>query len=517
MLLEFFILCAVALLLFYKWSVSSYDFFQKRGVPHHKPSVPLFGSMKDLVFRKKSMFDVVCDLYNMHDGKVFGIFDQRKPLLLIRDPELIKQITIKDFDHFVNHRVVLSAADDGGIFGNSLFMMQDGKWKDMRSTLSPAFTGSKMRQMFELMNQVAQDTVAHLKQELSVSGTHSLELDLKDYFTRFTNDVIASTAFGLQVNSFENRQNEFYMMGKKLTNFTSWQNLKFFLHANFKFFMRLVNLRIFDKQLTEYFMHLVLDAMKYRSEHNISRPDMINMLMEAKGLAKSDNPKSHNREWSDIDIVAQCFLFFFAGFETSSVLMCFAAHELLENPEVQAKLLQEIEDVSQQLAGKPLTYEALQGMRYMDMVISEVLRKWPPAVAIDRMCNKDIVYEVDGLRVAIKKDEYVWLPLSGLHRDPKYFPNPEKFDPERFSEENKNNIQPFTYLPFGMGPRNCIGSRFALLEAKAMIFYLVRDFVLEPGKNTTIPMKLCAKGFTLAPENGFWLKLCPRAQCAQLI
>lgn len=167
--------------------------------------------------------------------RVYGIFEQRTPLLMIRDPELIKQITIKDFDHFINHRNIFGVDEEYGphdmdnLFGSSLFSMRDSRWKDMRSTLSPAFTGSKMRQMFQLMNLVAREAVDCLKRdEIPKDG---IELDMKDYCTRFTNDVIASTAFGLQVNSFKDRENRFYLSGKKMTKFTAVQNIKFMLFS----------------------------------------------------------------------------------------------------------------------------------------------------------------------------------------------------------------------------------------------------------------------------------------------
>jgi len=180
--------------------------------------------------------------------------------------------------------------------------------------------------------------------------------------------------------------------------------------------------------------------------------------MEARGLIPSEKTKTTAvREWSDRDIVAQCFVFFFAGFETSAVLMCFTAHELMENEDVQQKLFEEVQRVDKELDGKELNYEAIMGMKYLDQVVSEVLRKWPPAIAVDRECNKDITYEVDGQKVEIKKGDVLWLPTCGFHRDPKYFENPMKFDPERFSEENKDTIEPNTYFPFGLGQRNCIG------------------------------------------------------------
>ncbi|KAM8704843.1 hypothetical protein ACLKA7_009322 [Drosophila subpalustris] len=494
---------------------TNYNFFRDRGIDHHKP-YPFLGSMWKMILRQKSMFDLIIELYNKSDSKVYGIFEQRSPLLMIRDPELIKQITIKDFDHFVNHWNIFGGGDDDlhnmhNVFGSSLFAMRDKRWKDMRSTLSPVFTGSKLRNMFQLMNIVANDSVQFLKDEkFSKDG---FDLDMKDCCTRFTNDVIASTAFGIHVNSFKDRENTFYMLGKKLTELTTWQNFKFFLFTRLKKrFRQLLRLTLFDKKSTDYFVRLVLEAMEYRQEHNIVKPDMINMLMEASGMIQTDTPKFgtiHN--WSYCEIVAQCFIFFFAGFETSAVLMCFTAHELMENEDVQKRLYEEVEQVNKDLDGGELTYEALMGMKYMDQVVSEVLRKWPPAVAADRECNKDITYEVDGTNIEIKKGEVVWLPISGFHRDPKYFENPEKFDPERFSNENKHKIQPFSYYPFGVGQRNCIGSRFALLEAKAIIYYLLRDFRIAVSKKSMIPIVLGANGFQIKPIHGFWVKLMPRS------
>uniref|UniRef100_A0A1A9W7C2 Cytochrome P450 n=1 Tax=Glossina brevipalpis TaxID=37001 RepID=A0A1A9W7C2_9MUSC len=471
----------------------------------------MFGSMLDLILKRKSVIDLVLDLYNEQNGPVYGIFDQRQPVFLVRDPELLKQITVKDFDHFVNHRTVFGD-DKDNLFGASLFMMKDSRWKDMRTTLSPAFTGSKMRQMFQLMNKVASGATDYLRQQQKKENpSQGLEIDVKNFVTRYSSDIIASTAFGIEVNSFENYNNEFYLTGKKVTTFTFSQNLKFFFYIHLRKLMKLLGIEFFDKKSTEYFMSLVLDAMKYRKDHNIIRPDMINMLMEARDMSNSDNPKPHSREWSDVDIVGQCFLFFFAGFETTASLTCLMAHEIMENSEIQEKLLQEIQEAENSLDGKPLTYEVIQNMRYMDMITSETLRKWPVMSIIDRLCTQDITYDlVNGQKLEIKKGDAILIPIAGLHRDPDNYERPDKFDPERFSEENKDNIKPFTYMPFGIGPRNCIASRFALLETKVLIYYLLRDFLFQPAKKSTIPLKIESNGFQLVPKNGFWLKFVSR-------
>lgn len=107
------------------------------------------------------------------------------------------------------------------------------------------------------------------------------------------------------------------------------------------------------------------------------------------------------------------------------------------------------------------------------------------------------------------KGDMLFIAISGLHLDPKYYPEPEKFDPERFSDENKHKINPYTFLPFGVGPRNCIGSRFALLEAKTLLFFLLKNFEIVPVKRTNIPFKFTKSSFQLLAEGGNWLGFKP--------
>lgn len=143
----------------------------------------------------------------------------------------------------------------------------------------------------------------------------------------------------------------------------------------------------------------------------------------------------------------------------------------------------------------------------------ESLRKWPPAIAMDRMCQK--TYEITdetGHIVTLQKGDGIWIPAIAIHRDPEYYPNPDRFEPERFSDERKAEIQPFTYLPFGTGPRNCIGSRFALMECKAILYSLLTQFTFEVAANSTVPLVLAPNSFQMKPKNGFNIHLKPRFQ-----
>lgn len=126
---------------------------------------------------------------------------------------------------------------------------------------------------------------------------------------------------------------------------------------------------------------------------------------------------------------------------------------------------------------------------------------------IDRVCTKPFTIKpkyTNEKPVEIRLNDSFILPIFALQRDPKYFPEPEKFNPERFSDENKDNIVPYSYIPFGSGPRNCIGSRFAILEAKAVLYHLLLHFEVVPTQRTPIPLTLTK---TLQPtaKGGFWL------------
>ena len=128
----------------------------------------------------------------------------------------------------------------------------------------------------------------------------------------------------------------------------------------------------------------------------------------------------------------------------------------------------------------------------------------------DRICVKDFEVDYDGKKFTIEKDISYLIPIYGFHRDPEYFPDPLKFDPERFSEENRENIDPDTYLPFGIGPRNCIGSRFALMELKTIFYYLMLNFKFEVTEKTQIPLKLANNPIGIKTEKGIWMALKPR-------
>ncbi|CAO1442022.1 unnamed protein product [Diamesa tonsa] len=522
------ILIVGAVFLFYKWATSTYDYFAKRGMTFSKP-VPLMGSNLNMFTRKLSFPEVIdAWYYEFRDVKISGLFEFRRPFVFVRDPKIVKHLAIKEFDYFMDHRSVITKEIDP-MFGKALVALTGQKWKDMRATLSPAFTGSKMRMMFEFMSQCGKQTAITMREQI-VTGNDNV-FEFRELASKFTVDVIASCAFGIEVNSFLNPKNDFQRIAQKVANFsgflTTMKFLGFMVAPNI---MKKLNISILDKETCDFFQTAILDTMKYRVEKGIVRHDMINLLIQARKGNLSHSPKEDEvisdgfatveesnmgkskvtREWDDEDMAAQCFIFFLAGFDTVATTMSFAAYELALNQEVQDKLRAEINDVENDVSNGTVNYEQIQEMKYMDQFICEVLRKWPAALITDRACVKDYELKYDDDKTfTFEKGINFFIPIYSFHRDPQYFQDPEKFDPERFNDENRGNIDPDTYLPFGVGPRNCIGSRFALIELKTIFYYLLLNFKFEVCAKTQIPLKFDKTAFSPKTEKGIHIALVP--------
>ncbi|XP_014477687.1 PREDICTED: cytochrome P450 9e2-like [Dinoponera quadriceps] len=473
-----------------------YNYFKRHGILH-VPPVMILGDVASVVFRRTSFGDYLQKLYSSKpDAKYFGFYVTTQPIVLLRDPELIKEVFVKNYESFLNRRGLAEFNDP--LFSNNLFSLRGQKWRDVRTLLSPAFTSSKIKIMFTLMSDCAIDFTKSLSEISADKG----DMDMKNVFSKYTNDVIATCAFGIKVDSMKNPTNQFYLHGKEATGFFETRALKILFLRTFPKLMKLFGFKFLSHNATIFFKDIVKTTIATRDAENIIRPDMIQLMMDIRGK------RVNERELNIDDMTAQAFIFFLGGFDTSSTAMSFAAHELAANPDVQAKLRQEIDEVLVSTNGK-VTYETINHLKYLDMVMSEVLRLYPPALYVERQCERP--YEFPPVlpsekSVIIKKGQIIWAPVYAIQRDEKYYDKPEKFRPERFSDKNAYHNSP-CYIPFGLGPRMCIANRFALLEIKVLLFHLLARCELKPCAKTTLPMKFSKKGVFLTPEGGFWLNV----------
>ncbi|XP_071461708.1 cytochrome P450 3A4-like [Marmota flaviventris] len=485
--METWVLLGISLLLLYLYGTYSHGYFKKLGIPGPTP-LPFFGTL--LNYRRGvSNFDTEC--YKKY-GKTWGLFEGSQPVLATTEPSIIKTVLIKEcYSVFTNRR------DLGpmGFMKKAISLSEDEEWKRLRTLLSPTFTSGKLKEMFPIINQYGDVLVKNMRME-SEKGKF---INLKDIFGAYSMDVITATSFGVNIDSLNNPQDPFVEKVKKLLRFDFFDPLLFSITI-FPFLTPIyeaMNISMFSKDVTN-FLKKAINRMKESrlQEKQQHRVDFLQLMINSQN---SKDVESH-KALSDLELVAQSIIFIFAGYETTSSALSFILYELATHPDVQTKLQQEIDAALPNKA--PVTYDTLMQMEYLDMVVNETLRLYPIGARLERICKKDI--DING--VFISKGTLVMIPIYVLHRDPKYWPEPEEFHPERFSKKNKDSIDPYVYMPFGNGPRNCIGMRFALMNIKLALARVMQNFSFQPCKETQIPLKLGNLGL-LQPEKPIILKV----------
>lgn len=517
--LQWLTISVVLVISVWYYCVYKYSFWKEKGVKFVKPNFP-FGNMRDTILLRKPLAEVMKKLYDEFPEEPYvGIYQFLRPMLLIRDPELIKQVMVKDFS-YCQDRSREEIDEETNPLGVHLLLLKGTKWRIVRSKLSPTFTSGKMKMMFSLMTECAEQ----LQQYMDKPARNGDILEMKEVMAKFTTDVIGSCAFGLNCNSFTDSNSEFREMGKRVFEPSVASNLRRRLRALPPFLLKLFHVRVHPQEMINFFTGVVNDVIDYREMNNVVRNDFLQLLIQLKNKGKieddGDIKSEHvqdetagkemeeNLEFTESLIASQAFLFFAAGFETSSTALSFCLLELAINPEIQQRLSIEIDTTLEKCKG-PITYDAIQSMSYLDKVVNETLRKHPPAPTTVRVVTKPYVFP--GTSVQLDVGMTILIPIYGLHHDPKYFPDPEVFNPENFNDELKANRPNHSYLPFGDGPRNCIGMRFGLLQVKLGLIFLLSNYNFSVCEKTQLPVKLDPRQTITSTPVSVWLRVNKRS------
>nr|XP_048289398.1 cytochrome P450 3A11-like isoform X2 [Myodes glareolus]XP_048289400.1 cytochrome P450 3A11-like isoform X2 [Myodes glareolus] len=489
--LETWIPLAIALVLLYRYGTHKHDVFRKQGIPGPKP-LPFLGTLLNY-YKGMWKFDTEC--YKKY-GKMWGLFDGQTPVLAITDTEMMKNILVKEcYSVFTNRRKFGPV----GIISKSINLSKDEEWKRIRALLSPAFTPGKLKEMFLIIEEYGDILVKYLRKE----AEKGKPLNMKEVFGAYSMDVITSATFGVNVDSLNNPKDPFVEKNKNLIRFDFFKPLLMSV-ALFPVLIPIyerLNISVFSKDSIAFFKNFVERMKENRlNTKQKYRVDFLQLMMNSHINFKD---KESHKALSDIEMLAQSIMFIFAGYETTSSTLAFTLYLLATHPDMQKKLQEEIDVALPNKA--PPSYDKVMEMEYLDMVLNETLRLYPISNRLERICKQDV--EIDG--VFIPKDSAVMIPLYVLHRDPQYWPDPKEFHPERFSKENKSSINPYVYMPFGNGPRNCIGMRFALMNMKLALTKILQNFSFQSCKETQIPLKLYRKPL-LQPEKPIVLKVVPR-------
>lgn len=472
----------------------SFTYWKSKGVPCDEPSIP-FGLIEGLgknVHISETMKRLY-DKYKPTGARFCGFYCSARPSLVVLDLELVKHIYIKDFSNFDGRDLYYNERDDP--LSANLLTLDGEKWKKLRAKLTPTFSSAKMKFMFPTVVGIAD----RFRDCLSEAIRKDKQLEIREFLARYTTDIIGTCAFGIECNSLKDPNAEFRRYGHEtIIRLPSIPHISFLI--TFRKLARKLHFTIFPKYITTFFMKVVRDTIDHRETNNVIRNDFMNILIALK------NQKSNNSEESITfnELAAQAFIFFLAGFETTSTALTFSLYELAMNPDIQTKARHIIQEAYRKYNGQ-FTYEMMMELQYIEQIIDETLRKYAPTPVSNRVTNNN--YRIPGTDVIIEKGTTILIPVHAIHHDPEYYPDPDKFDPERFNSEEKKKRDPMTFLAFGEGPRNCIGLRFASMQTRVALIILLNNFKFSVGSKTTIPIPINGASFLLAPLGDIYLQV----------
>ncbi|CAH1401486.1 unnamed protein product [Nezara viridula] len=448
------------------------SYWKKRNIVY-LPATPLFS--KNIFDSFLIRYSLLSTVYKHGKGNVCcGFFQFRKPALLIRSPHVINLVLNQEFRIFQNKRQSDYTEGNKDPLSQHLLALNGYKWKFLRAKLTPTFTSEKLKSMFSLLEICVQNFLSYIDE------SKDSPIDIMEICGKLSIDAIASCAFGLELQCLKNRNHDFIKMGKAAFRPGNWHMFKAHLRTLYPQLFKKFNIRAYGKDVNDFFCSLVSETIRRRRMSGEKRVDFIYLLMkmlEEDEATVTEFNRTSTIKFTDDLIAAQAFSFFIGGYETTSITMSCIFYELACHDEIRQKVQNEID--SNLSSESEISYNDLKSLEYLDMVIKEVLRLHPPAFYTQRICSED--FKIPGSDVTIVKDMEVYIPILELHSDEENFPRPLEFIPERFSRENKSRIPKGSYLPFGDGPRKCIGMRFSLMELKLVmaITMLKYDFHLE--------------------------------------
>uniref|UniRef100_A0A671RLV2 unspecific monooxygenase n=1 Tax=Sinocyclocheilus anshuiensis TaxID=1608454 RepID=A0A671RLV2_9TELE len=426
----------------------------------------------------EQQISIACDNHVSMLKTVVLIYDGRLPILMVTDLEMIKAIMVKEcYSTFTNRRE--TNAGLAGPFADGITVVKDERWKRIRSSLSPYFTSGRLKEIFPIAVTHADRFIKNMQKR-----DHEQPVKVKEVVAPYSLDVVTSSSFSVDIDSINNADDPFVTNVKKFFKFSLFSPLILIL-ALFPSIANLLGkmgISIFSRSSVDFFYNVL---RKIKDEHNKEsngRVDFLklmiqNQIPDEKFEDTSDQPV---KGLTDHEILSQSFVFILGGYETTSTTLTYLLYNLATNPECLEKLVLEIDtnfppDVN--------SHHALMKMDYLEMAINESMRLLPAATRFER--NSYICI------VSIAK-----LNLFLIYH-------------HRFCPECKSEMNQYAFLPFGLGPRNCIVMRFAQMIMKLLVLKLLQNFRMETCKETQIPLEMNA---AFQPKVPITVKFMPRSR-----
>jgi cytochrome P450 len=412
-------------------------------------------------------------------GDIFYYRAFTTPVYFLNHPDLVASVLVTHGRDFIKGR---GLQVNQRLFGKGLLTSEGNLWLRERRLCQPAFRSERVQGYGELMVDYAERMLARWQPGES--------RDLCNEMRRLTLEIVAKTLFNVEIGDWVERVvaaaepiMELNTRGRILVPFM-------------RYLPTPLNLRY--RRAVRGLERIVRTIVEQRAKNGGDGEDLLSMLLRARD--EDGRPLSFRQVRDEI------MTLILAGHETTALAVSWTFYLLASNPSVEEKLVAEINGV---LGQEPPRVHDLARLPYAERVVRESMRLYPPAFAVARMAIRDC--EIGGYRVPRRAS--VVMSQWVMHRDPRFFDNPEHFDPDRWSEKFTERLPRFAYFPFGGGPRVCIGSSFAMTEATLLVTAILQrfHFSLDPGCEVTPVTSI-----TLRPQNGIRVVLEPRFPVARL-
>lgn len=428
-------------------------------VPEFK--IARFGIQAPFIFAKdpllaiKKGFDTCGDTFRL---KLF------REILVSRDPAFFKHILVTNNK---NYKKGSSSKMLNPVLGNGLVTSEGDFWLRQRRLVQPAFHRERLQELFVTMGTI---TAAFLDEMEEFRGKSAVDIDAK--MMGITANIALRTLFGNISN--EDKMQIYHQVNRTQKYLVSRVRRPYRIPL-----MAINGEKSRFKTDIAYFNKLVFEFIRQRHDSGEKRNDLLQLLLDS--LDEETGARMNDQQIRD-----EAITMFAAGHETSATGLSWLLLELAKQPEIVAKMRREaaIFDVVP-------TFDQLMKLSYTRQVIEEGMRLFPPAWTMTREALTDD--EVDSQ--AFPKGISIMMSIYELHRNPNIWDNPLVFDPENFSPEQVKNREKFNYLPFGAGPRLCIGQQFAMMEMQLILASLIKrfDFEIDPAHKVGIYPQIVLK------------------------
>ncbi|XP_047996590.1 cytochrome P450 6B4-like [Leguminivora glycinivorella] len=321
------------------------------------------------------------------------------------------------------------------------------------------------------------------------------EQEVHSTVQKFTQAAIAACAFGVDIDTFDQEHEKLQMIDRKMFTVSFGRELEMMYPG----ILNKIGGSLFPKEVAAFFLNLVEHVIAQRNGEPTNRNDFMDLILNLRKEKHISGPMMENDDTersldiTDEVMAAQAFVLY------SASTMGFLLYQLALNPDIQDKVVAEIKEVLVKHNGE-MTLQAVLDLSYMSKVFDETLRMYP--IAPDLRRKSSSTYKIPGTNITIEKNQLVKIPILGIHHDETIYPNPEVFDPERFSPENIATRHSCAFLPFGVGPRHCIGLRFAQVQSRVCLAKLLSQFRVEPSNNTPRQFSYEPRRVVLYPKGG---------------